>query len=58
MPDDLIGASVRRIEDYDLLIGGASFVDDIRLDGVLHAAFVRSARRRRVRRRVSLRSIR
>ena len=43
MPDDLIGASVRRIEDYDLLTGGASFVDDIRLEGVVHAAFVRSA---------------
>jgi len=43
MPDDLIGVSRRRLEDYDLLTGNASFVDDLRLDGMLQAAFVRSA---------------
>jgi carbon-monoxide dehydrogenase large subunit len=43
MPDDLIGASLRRVEDYDLLTGAASFVDDLQLDGVVQAAFVRSA---------------
>ncbi len=43
MPDDLIGASLRRIEDYDLLTGRASFVDDLTLDRMVHAAFVRSA---------------
>jgi carbon-monoxide dehydrogenase large subunit len=36
------GKSVRRLEDPDLLIGKARFVDDIRLPGLLEAAFVRS----------------
>ena len=31
-----------RIEDPELLTGRARFIDDIRLDGMLHAAFVRS----------------
>ncbi len=37
-----VGTSVRRIEDFALLTGRAAFVDDIKLDGVLSAAFVRS----------------
>ena len=37
-----IGARTRRIEDPALLRGEGRFVDDIRLPGMLHAAFVRS----------------
>ena len=37
-----IGASPRRNEDRRLLTGEALFVDDVHLDGMLHAAFVRS----------------
>ncbi len=36
------GARVRRNEDEALLTGRAMFVDDVRLPGMLHAAFVRS----------------
>jgi carbon-monoxide dehydrogenase large subunit len=36
------GQSTPRIEDRDLLCGKARFVADIRLPGMLHAAFVRS----------------
>jgi len=42
MPDTYVGESVLRLEDEALLTGGASFVDDFRLDGMLQAAFVRS----------------
>src|SRR5580693_4753411 len=38
----LFGARVARVEDPALLTGRARFVDDIRLPGVLHGAFVRS----------------
>lgn len=37
-----VGASVRRIEDPDLLTGRGAFLDDIHLAGTLTAAFVRS----------------
>ena len=37
-----IGARVLRTEDARLLTGSGEFVDDIRLPGTLHAAFVRS----------------
>jgi carbon-monoxide dehydrogenase large subunit len=37
-----IGQRIRRIEDSDLLRGKARFVDDFHIDGMLHAAFVRS----------------
>lgn len=37
-----IGRSVRRVEDELLLRGEGRFVDDIPVDGVLHARFVRS----------------
>ncbi len=37
-----IGEPVRRIEDPALLRGRGRFVDDIRMPGMLHAAFVRS----------------
>lgn len=36
------GQSTGRVEDRDLLCGKARFVADIRLPGMLHAAFVRS----------------
>jgi carbon-monoxide dehydrogenase large subunit len=36
------GAPVKRNEDARLLAGRAQFVDDVRLPGMLHAAFVRS----------------
>jgi carbon-monoxide dehydrogenase large subunit len=38
----VIGQSVPRLEDEPLLKGEGRFVDDIRLPGMLHAAFVRS----------------
>ncbi|MGD9942313.1 MAG: xanthine dehydrogenase family protein molybdopterin-binding subunit [Burkholderiaceae bacterium] len=37
-----IGQSVRRREDHRFVTGGGRYVDDIRLPGMLHAAFVRS----------------
>src|ERR1700716_903551 len=37
------GAAVKRTEDPALVTGRGHFVDDIRLPGTLHAAFVRSA---------------
>ncbi len=36
------GASVKRKEDPALLLGKGRFVDDLKLPGMLHAAFVRS----------------
>lgn len=42
MGTKLVGARVKRTEDPRLLRGEASFIDDIRLPGMLHAAFVRS----------------
>jgi carbon-monoxide dehydrogenase large subunit len=38
----VIGRSVPRLEDEPLLKGEGRFIDDIRLPGMLHAAFVRS----------------
>ena len=38
-----VGFSVRRKEDAPLLTGTATYVDDIHLDGMLYASFVRSA---------------
>ena len=37
-----VGTSVKRVEDPALVRGEGRFVDDLRMDGVLHAAFVRS----------------
>jgi carbon-monoxide dehydrogenase large subunit len=37
-----IGKRLPRLEDRDLLRGKARFVDDIHVDGLLHAVFVRS----------------
>ena len=36
------GASVRRSEDPRILTGTGRYIDDVRLPGMLHAAFVRS----------------
>ena len=38
----VLAARVKRLEDPRLLTGQASYVDDIHLPGLLHAAFVRS----------------
>ncbi|GAB3681357.1 xanthine dehydrogenase family protein molybdopterin-binding subunit [Saccharopolyspora tripterygii] len=42
MAGSLIGTEVRRVEDPELLRGRGTFVDNLKIDGVLHAAFVRS----------------
>src|SRR6478609_758951 len=42
MPGSILGTAVRRVEDPDLLVGRARFVDDLPIDGVLHLQFVRS----------------
>jgi carbon-monoxide dehydrogenase large subunit len=39
---NLVGQRIRRREDPRLITGQGQFVDDLRLDGVLHATFVRS----------------
>lgn len=39
---NLIGARILRTEDAQLLVGRGEFVDDFRLPGMLHAAFLRS----------------
>jgi carbon-monoxide dehydrogenase large subunit len=41
--DKFVGKSVSRLEDPRLLTGRGHFVDDIHLDGMLHAQFVRSS---------------
>ncbi|OGK84949.1 MAG: hypothetical protein A2X52_16735 [Candidatus Rokubacteria bacterium GWC2_70_16] len=42
LPPRYTGASVRRVEDPRLVTGRGRYLDDIRLHGLLHAAFVRS----------------
>ncbi|MGH3411495.1 MAG: xanthine dehydrogenase family protein molybdopterin-binding subunit [Marmoricola sp.] len=42
MPGSILGNSVRRVEDPDLLTGRSSFVDNMRIDGTAQAVFVRS----------------
>ncbi len=37
-----LGAEVQRMEDPRLITGNGRYVDDIKLDGILHAAFLRS----------------
>jgi len=41
-PARLTGAPVPRLEDVRLVTGGGRYVDDVRIPGILHAAFVRS----------------
>ena len=38
----MVGARVRRKEDPRLITGSSTYVDDVRLPGILHAAIVRS----------------
>ncbi len=47
MAGSLLGNAVRRIEDPDLVRGRGTFVDNMRPDGVLFAAFVRTPVRAR-----------
>jgi carbon-monoxide dehydrogenase large subunit len=42
MPGSILGTSVRRLEDPDLLTGRGTFVGNLALDGLAWAAFVRS----------------
>ncbi|HEY3957439.1 MAG TPA: xanthine dehydrogenase family protein molybdopterin-binding subunit [Streptosporangiaceae bacterium] len=42
MPGSLLGNSVRRVEDPELLTGKASYVGNLRFDGLAYAEFVRS----------------
>jgi carbon-monoxide dehydrogenase large subunit len=42
MPGSILGTSVRRVEDRDLLTGASTYVGNLALDGALHVAFVRS----------------
>ena len=37
-----VGATVRRKEDPRLITGSSTYVDDVKLPGLLHVAFVRS----------------
>ncbi|MBW0102900.1 xanthine dehydrogenase family protein molybdopterin-binding subunit [Pseudonocardia sp. KRD291] len=42
MPGSILGTSVRRVEDSDLITGATTYVGNLRLDGLAHVAFVRS----------------
>jgi carbon-monoxide dehydrogenase large subunit len=42
MAESLIGASLKRVEDDALLRGDGRYIDDLRVDGLLYLAFVRS----------------
>jgi carbon-monoxide dehydrogenase large subunit len=42
-PNTYVGSPVERVEDPRFLRGRGQYIDDIRRDGQLHAAFVRSA---------------
>jgi carbon-monoxide dehydrogenase large subunit len=42
MPGSILGTAVRRVEDRDLTTGATTYVGNLTLDGLLHAAFVRS----------------
>ncbi|HZG92347.1 MAG TPA: xanthine dehydrogenase family protein molybdopterin-binding subunit [Pseudonocardia sp.] len=42
MSGSILGTSVRRVEDLDLITGATTYVGNLTLDGMLHLAFVRS----------------
>ena len=42
MPGSLLGTSVVRVEDPDLLTGRTTFIENMKIDGLLTLAFVRS----------------
>ena len=44
-----VGQAMKRVEDPRLLRGAATYMNDLRLPGMLHAAFVRSPYRARTR---------
>jgi hypothetical protein len=43
MTGSILGTSVRRVEDRDLVTGATAYVANLALDGVLPLAFVRSS---------------
>lgn len=49
-----VGKSVRRVEDLRFLSGRGKYTDDIRFDGELHCAFVRSTHAHAVIRRIDV----
>ena len=42
MPGSILGTSVRRVEDRELITGASTYVGNLALPGLLHLAFVRS----------------
>ena len=42
MPGSILGNAVRRVEDPELLVGRATYVDNLGIEGVLSLVFVRS----------------
>ncbi|ANY05222.1 xanthine dehydrogenase family protein molybdopterin-binding subunit [Pseudonocardia sp. HH130630-07] len=42
MPGSILGTSVRRVEDADLITGASTYVGNLRREGLAHVAFVRS----------------
>jgi aerobic carbon-monoxide dehydrogenase large subunit len=42
MPGSILGTSVRRVEDLDLVTGASTYVGNLRIPGMAHLAFVRS----------------
>jgi len=42
MAQRFVGESVTRVEDRRILTGRGRYIDDVRLPGMLHAAFLRS----------------
>ncbi|RZT87032.1 carbon-monoxide dehydrogenase large subunit [Pseudonocardia sediminis] len=42
MPGSILGTSVRRVEDHDLITGATTYVGNLRVTGLAHVAFVRS----------------
>jgi aerobic carbon-monoxide dehydrogenase large subunit len=42
MAGSILGTSVRRVEDIDLITGASTYIGNLALEGVLHLAFVRS----------------
>src|SRR3979411_2526930 len=43
MPGSILGTRVVRVEDPDLLKGQGTFVGDVKVEGLTHLAFARSA---------------
>ncbi|MDH3446049.1 MAG: xanthine dehydrogenase family protein molybdopterin-binding subunit, partial [Deltaproteobacteria bacterium] len=41
--DGLIGASIRRVEDPNLISGRGCYVDDLKIPGMVYLAFARTA---------------